>query len=117
MNKYFETGYQNIKDSMTELQFAWQIIAPLTNKIRCGHTNFTMSSGWNKFIRNKRKPSFPLQLKIWEDTMVVTENMNKQDSVIKKGMIITAINGIRNHELLQKMFGYLAQDGYSDNVN
>ena len=117
MNTYFDQGYQHIEDSMTELQFAWKIIAPLTNKIHCGHTSFTMSSGWNKFIRNKRLPSFPLHLKIWADTMVVTANLNKKDSIIKKRTLITAINGMRNHDLIQKMFGYLAQDGYSNNVN
>ncbi|MEO6453079.1 MAG: hypothetical protein ABIN97_03355, partial [Ginsengibacter sp.] len=99
MDKYFEQGYQNIKDSMTELEFAWKIIAPLTNKIHCGHTSFSMSTGWNKFIRDKRLPSFPLHLKIWADTMIVTANLNTQDSLIKKGTPITAINGIRTHDL------------------
>jgi hypothetical protein len=117
MDNFFEQGYQHIKDSMTELQFGWEIIAPLTNKIRCGHTSFTMSSGWNKFIRDKRIPSFPLLLKIWADTMVVIGNINTKDSVIKRGTLITAVNGIRNHDLLKKMFSYLAQDGYAENVN
>ncbi len=117
MNYYFNEGYKNISDSMTELQFGWKILAPLTNKIHCGHTSFSMSKGWNKFIRNKKIPSFPLYLKIWKDTMVVTANLNKKDSVIKKGMLITSINGINNKDLIKKMFGYLVQDGYEDNVN
>lgn len=81
---YFDEGYRNISDSMTELLFGWKILAPLTNKIHCGHTSFSMSKGWNRFIRNKRIPSFPLYLKIWKDTMVVTANLNRKDSVIKK---------------------------------
>ena len=60
MDYYFDEGYKNIADSMTELQFGWKILAPLTNKIHCGHTSFAMSKGWNRFIRNKRIPSFPL---------------------------------------------------------
>ena len=116
MDFYFNQGYESIDDSMTELQFGWKIIAPLTNKIRCGHTSFSMSKQWSKFIRNRRLPAFPLHLKIWTDTMVVTANMNAGDSV-KKGALITAINGIHNAELLKKMFGYLSQDGYADNVN
>ncbi|MEO6452422.1 MAG: S41 family peptidase, partial [Ginsengibacter sp.] len=100
-----------------ELEFAWKIIAPLTNKIHCGHTSFSMSTGWNKFIRDKRLPSFPLHLKIWADTMIVTANLNTQDSLIKKGTPITAINGIRTHDLLKQMFSYLPQDGFADNVN
>ena len=117
MDYYFDEGFKNISDSMTELQFGWKILAPLTNKIHCGHTSFSMSKGWNKFIRNKRIPSFPLYLKIWKDTMVVTANVNRRDSVIKRGMLITSINGMRNQDMINKMFGYLVQDGYEDNVN
>ena len=117
MDRYFDEGYKNITDSMTELQFGWKVIAPLTHEIHCGHTSFGMSKRWNKFIRSKRIPSFPLYLKIWRDTMVVTANMNRKDSVIKKGMLITSINGIKNHDLIKKMFGYLVEDGYEDNVN
>ncbi len=117
MDTYFEKGFNDIEDSMTELQFGWKIIAPLTNKIHCGHTSFSMSAGWGHFIKNKRIPSFPLHMKIWDDTMVLTVNLNRSDSTLKKGTLITAINGIRNHEMLQYMFGFLAQDGYSDNVN
>jgi hypothetical protein len=117
MDNYFDQGYQNIADSMTELQFGWKIIAPLTNKIHCGHTSFSMSSRWANYIKDKRMPSFPLHLKVWADTMVVIANLNKRDSVIKKGTTITAINGIRNYELLQKMFGFIVQDGYAENVN
>jgi hypothetical protein len=117
MDQYFNEGYKNISDSMTELQFGWKIVAPLTNKIHCGHTSFSMSRGWNKFIRNKRIPSFPLYLKIWKDTMVVTANLNRKDSVIKKGMLITSINGMKNIDMIKKMFGYLVEDGHEDNVN
>ena len=117
MDLYFEQGYNNITDSMTELQFGWKILAPLTSRIHCGHTSFSMSRGWGKFIRNKRIPSFPLYLKVWSDTMVVAANVNRRDSVIKKGMLITSINGIRNHDLIRKLFGYMVEDGYEDNVN
>ena len=117
MNFYFDSLYNNITDSMTELQFGWNVLAPLTQKIRCGHTSFSMSKGWNKFIRNRTIPSFPLYLKIWGDTMVVTANLNRKDSIIKHGMLITSINGLRCREMVQQMFQYLPLDGYADNVN
>lgn len=117
MDYYFDKGYQSISDSMTELQFGWKVLAPLTNKIHCGHTSFSMSKGWDRFIKNKRIPSFPLYLKIWKDTMIVTTNTNRRDSVIKKGMLITAINGMRSAEIIKKLLGYLVEDGYEDNVN
>ena len=117
MDYYFDEGYKNISDSMTELQFGWKILAPLTNKIHCGHTSFSMSKGWNRFIKNKRIPSFPLYVKVWKDTMVVTANLNRKDSVIKKGMLITAINGLKNADVIKKLLSYLPEDGYEENVN
>ncbi|MGG9970842.1 S41 family peptidase [Ferruginibacter sp. SUN002] len=117
MNFYFDSLYSTIKDSMTELQFGWKVLAPLTNKIHCGHTSFGMSKGWNKFYKEVRIPSFPLYMKIWSDTMVVVANLNRKDSIIKRGTLITSINGERNQQLLQKIFTYLPTDGYADNVN
>lgn len=117
MNFYFDSLYHNIPDSMTELQFGWKILAPLTQKIHCGHTTFGMSKNWGKYLRNKVIPSFPLFAKIWGDTMVVTGNLNRKDSLIKTGTLLTAINGVRTHELVQTMFEYLPADGYADNVN
>ncbi|WP_301926304.1 S41 family peptidase [Ferruginibacter sp.] len=117
MNFYFDSCYNAIADSMTELQFGWQVLAPLTHNIHCGHTSFSMSNHWNKYISDKITPSFPLFLKVMGDTMVVTGNLNHKDSVIKKGMLINSINGIRNHEMIRQMFQYLPLDGYSDNVN
>ncbi len=102
---------------MTELQFGWQVLAPLTQKIHCGHTSFSMSKNWGKYIRGKIIPSFPLFIKVWGDTMVVTANLNKKDSILKPGTIITSINSIKNHQLVQRIFQYLPLDGYADNVN
>jgi len=117
MNYFFNEGYKAIKDSMTELQFGWKILAPLTSVIHCGHTSFSMSKGWNKFIKHKRIPSFPLFLKIWNDTMVVIYNLNRNDSVIKKGTVVTSINGISSADIINIMFDYMVEDGYSENVN
>lgn len=117
MNFYFDSLYNNIADSMTELQFGWQVLAPLTQKIHCGHTSFSMSSHWDKYIKDKIIPSFPLYMRVWDDSMVVIGNLNKKDSLIKNGTIITSINGMRNRELVQKLFQYMPLDGYSENFN
>jgi len=117
MDYFFDEGYKAIADSMTELQFGWKILAPLTATIHCGHTSFSMSKGWSKFIKDRRIPSFPLFMKIWKDTMVVTGNLNRNDSVIKKGTLITSINGLKSGEIVNRMFDYMVEDGYSSNVN
>lgn len=117
MNYYFDSLYTRIGDSMTEQQFGWKILAPLTEKIHCGHTSFGMSKKWNKFIRDKRVPSFPLFMKVWADTMVVTGNLDRKDSVIKPGTLITSINGVKSADVIHRMFRYLPLDGYAKNVN
>lgn len=117
MDMYFNHYYNLLHDSMTEQQFGWQVIAPLTQKIHCGHTSMSRSKAYNKWVADKRLPSFPLFLKCWNDTMAITANLNRKDSVLKRGMLITSINGIKNTKLVSTMFNYLAEDGYADNVN
>lgn len=117
MDIFFEKYYNAIKDSMTEQQFGWKLIAPLTDKIHCGHTSFAMSKAYNNRAVNKRLPSFPLFIKCWNDTMVVTNNLNRKDSVLKRGTLITSVNGLNNTALKQVMFNYMTEDGKANNVN
>ena len=117
MDFYFNKYYNDIKDSMTEQQFGWSVIAPLTNKIHCGHTSFGRSRAFNNWGADKKFPSFPLFLKCWNDTMAVAANLNRKDSVLKRGALITSINGIKNTELEKIMFGYMTEDGYANNIN
>jgi hypothetical protein len=117
MDMYFDKYYAAIEDSMTEQQFGWKILAPLTDKIHCGHTSFGMSNAYNKWVKNKIIPSFPLFMKVWNDTMVVTGNLNRKDSILKRGTIIKSINGLDATALQQYMFNYMTEDGHANNVN
>jgi C-terminal processing protease CtpA/Prc len=117
MDMYFTQYYNAIQDSMTEQQFGWKIIAPLTDKIHCGHTSFGMSKAYNKWVTNKIIPSFPLFMKVWNDTMVITGSLNRKDSILKRGTLITGINGLSNTSLTKTMFNYMTEDGNANNVN
>jgi Peptidase family S41 len=117
MDMYFAKYYAAIEDSMTEQQFGWKILAPLTDKIHCGHTSFGMSNAYNKWVKNKIIPSFPLFMKVWNDTMAVTGNLNRKDSILKRGTIIKSINGLNATALQQHMFNYMTEDGHANNVN
>ncbi|HEY5370698.1 MAG TPA: S41 family peptidase [Hanamia sp.] len=117
MDYYFDEGYRAIQDSMTELQFGWKILAPMSANIHCGHTSFMMSKSWNHFLKNKIIPSVPLYLKVWNDSMMVVADLNEKDSLIKTGDFITAINGIKTADMIDYMFHYLVEDGHSENVN
>lgn len=117
MDYFFYKYYSAITDSMNEQQFVWQVLSPLIDKVRCGHTSVSMSKAYSKWVENKRFPSFPLFVKVWNDTMAVTGNLNRKDSLFKRGTLITSINGNSNHKMIQKMFEYLPEDGYANNIN
>lgn len=117
MDVLFDQSFQTISDSMTELQFGWEVLAPVLAGIRCGHTGFGMSKDWNRFIKNRQIPSFPLFLKVWKDTMMVIGNLNQKDTVIQRGDFVHSINGVSAKEMIAKMFSYMIKDGDANNVN
>ena len=117
INFYFEKYYAEIADSMTEQQFTWHIIAPLINKIHCGHTSVSMSRDFEKWSANKKFTSFPYFLKIWNDTMAVTASLLQHDSIFKRGTIIKSINDVPANKLISTMLDYFPEDGYASNVN
>ena len=118
MDGYFNKYYADIIDSMTEQEFAWHILSPLIQKIHCGHTSVSMSKAYTRWVKGKSIPAFPLYMKIWNDTMAVTANLNyKKDSIFKRGILITSINGIPNHLMIKYFMDFLPEDGYAENVN
>ena len=113
MDYYFNYGQQHLKDSMTEPEFR-KVLNYVTAKINCGHTSVSSSRARSKYNDTARLGKiFPLSLKIWDDTMVVTANLNRKDSVLKRGTVIKKINGKTGKELTDTMFGYISTDGYN----
>ncbi len=113
MDHYFEEGKKQLKDSMTEIQFR-KILNYVTAKINCGHTTVRSSKGFIKYNDTLRPGKiFPLSLKLWQDTMVVAANLNRRDSVLKRGTPITKINGRSGNEIVDTLFNYLSTDGYN----
>lgn len=111
---YFNTAIESIQDSLTEQQFknkvAWAI-----SKIQCGHTAVRSSKEYNKYYLKKRTTQFPLSIKVWADSAVIVGNLNRRDSVLKRGTILTNINNYNNKTLLDSMFQLIGTDGYSIN--
>jgi len=113
MDYYFSYGQQHLKDSMTEPEFR-KVLNYVTAKINCGHTTVRSSKPWSKYSDTARLGKmFPLSLKIWNDTMVVTANLNRKDSVLKRGIVITKVNGKTERLLIDTLFDYISTDGYN----
>lgn len=113
LNYYFDYGRQQLTDSMTEPQFR-KLLNFVTAKINCGHTSVRSSKAWSKYSDTVRVGKmFPLSMKIWNDTMLVTANLNRRDSILKRGTMITKVNGMTVPQLTDTMFRYLSADGYN----
>lgn len=117
MDLIFDKYYNAITDSMTRQQFGFTILAPVTTALHCGHTSFNFPPRYTRQLRDYIAPSFPLYMKIWPDTMVVTFNLNKKDSILKRGTVINSINGLDAAQLSDTLFKFMPADGYSENVN
>lgn len=117
MDYFFDKYFSLIKDSMNEQQFTWQVLAPLVDKVHCGHTTVGSSKAYRKWSVGKRLPSFPLYLKVWNDSMAVLANLHPKDSIFKRGTLLTSINGIKNTDQIEHFFNYLPEDGYANTVN
>jgi hypothetical protein len=117
MDAAFAQQYALIKDSMTEHAFAWQIIAPTLSQIHCGHTSVSMSNAYYRWANNKVFPAFPLYLKVWADSAMVLANQNLNDSLIKRGTFITAINNKPISTITNTIFNHLSTDGFSNGVH
>lgn len=114
MDYYFDQGYARITDSMTEPRFR-TLLSYVISKINCGHTTTRYSKKFTRYLDTVRGTrSFPLTFKIWKDTMVVTSNLNRKDSLLKRGTVISTINGVPHQQLADTLFEYLATDGYNE---
>lgn len=113
MDHYFAWGQQQLKDSMTEPEFR-KVLTYVTAKINCGHTSVRSSRAWSKYSDTVRiGKMFPLSMKVWEDAMLVTTNLNRRDSILRRGTVITKINGRPAPLIVDTLFNYISTDGYN----
>ncbi len=114
MDLFFNQTLNSITDSMDEVGFKNKV-GWIVSKIRCGHTTVRFSNKFTKKAAGYRYPAFPLYLKAWKDSLVVLANLSASDSILKRGTIITGINGYSNRELLDTLFRFIGSDGYAFN--
>jgi len=110
---YFDWGQQQLKDSLNEPDFR-KVLSYIISKIGCGHTSVSSSKRYSRFLDTTRLLRiFPLSLKIWDDTAVVSATLSRRDSILKRGTIINKINGVVIRSITDSLFRYLPTDGYN----
>lgn len=110
MSAYFDEGYAALRDSMTEPQFR-TVLSYVIAKVDCGHTSVRASKAYAHYLDTAHLPQFPLILKFWADTMVVAANLNRRDSVLRRGTQILTINDRTTQQLTDTLFNYIVADG------
>lgn len=114
LDYYFNQGYNAITDSMTEPAFR-TLLSYVIAKIDCGHTSVKFSKAYAKYQDTARTPQFPIGLKFWDDTAAIYTNINRADSILIRGTIVTAINNRSIASIRDSLFTYMVTDGYSLN--
>lgn len=109
---YFNWGAARLTDSMQEYQFR-NILTYVTSKIRCGHTTVRASKAAVKFSERVRSYAFPIGIKTWSDTAIVTSNLNRKDSHVTRGVLLKSIEGRPVHLILDSLFNHISADGYN----
>jgi hypothetical protein len=112
MDAFFKQGQTSLNDSLTEGGFR-KILSYVVAKIRCGHTAVYPSKKWNRAADSLRIRPFPLSLKLWPDTAVVTANLARRDSVVIRGTVLHSIEGRPMQQIIDSIFQYLPADGYN----
>jgi hypothetical protein len=112
LDYYFDNGYRSIRDSMTESQFR-TLLSYVIARVNCGHTSIRFSKKYAKYIDTVRQAQFPLGIKFWDDSAVIYTNINRKDTVLKRGTTITSINNIPILAVRDSLFRYMVTDGYS----
>ena len=109
MNYYFEKGERMLHDSLTETGFR-TVLSYILSKIKCGHTTVRPSKA---FGRQGPGRYFPLVIKTWEDTSIVTLNLSRKDSNVVRGSLLTAIDNVPIRTIIDSMFQHLSTDGFN----
>ncbi|HUP13872.1 MAG TPA: hypothetical protein VM187_16740, partial [Niastella sp.] len=114
MDLYFNEGFNRITDSMTETQFR-NVLSYVVSKVHCGHTAVRYSKQYSKYLDTAKIKMFPLSFKVWGDSMAITANINRKDSVLRYGTMVTAIDGYSTRQLTDSFMNYISGDGNSIN--
>src|SRR2546423_2212469 len=109
---YFNEGARRLNDSLPEYKFRY-ILSYVLSGIKFGHPKVRPSASAYKFAERIRGIAFPLGVKTWGDTVIVTSNMNRKDSNLIRGVLLQSIDGKPVHTILDSLYHYLSADGYN----
>ena len=109
---YFRIGESKLKDSLPEYKFR-NVLSFVLAQIRCGHTTVRASKAAVKYSEKTRSLMFPLNIKAWKDTVVITSNLSKKDTNVMRGSLLKSIDGKPISIIIDSMFQHISADGFN----
>ena len=109
---YFEEGEAKLRDSLTETKFR-NVLSYVMARVRCGHTTVRASKAAARYSDRIRSLMFPLNIKAWEDTVVIISNISRRDSNVMRGAILKSIDNRPVSQILDSVFRHISADGYN----
>lgn len=106
----FKQVLRSLTDSLTEPEFRLRL-AYAAAGIRCGHTSVMAPKKAGKMVNNRTAAAFPLSVKVWGDSMIVTDNTGPNRDSVKRGVAITQIDSVPVQTLIRQMETYISVDG------
>lgn len=110
MDAFFNEVKSAIDRDLSSIDF-FRLIAPLSNKIRNGHTILVPSSAWEDAVITQMK-LLPLDLYHYKGAVYVMHNLSDNES-IKEGSLLKSINGKPAKEVYDAMVDRWFKDGYN----
>src|SRR5215203_501403 len=109
---YFDYGAAQLKDSLPEYKFR-NILSYVVAKFRCGHTSVRSSEGALRYAETARSFALPFSVKTWPDTVAVTFNLNRKDSIVTRGVLLKSIEDRPIQTIVDTFFNHLSGDGFN----
>lgn len=109
---YFKVGESKLNDSLPEYKFR-NVLSYVLAQIHCGHTNVRASKAAVNYSEHIKSWMFPLNIKAWKDTVVVTSNLSRKDSNIMRGVLLKSIDNKPIAVIVDSMFRHISADGYN----
>jgi hypothetical protein len=109
---YFEVGASRLKDSLPEYKFR-NVLSYVLAQIHCGHTSVRASKAATRYSDRVRSWMFPLNIKAWKDTVVITSNLSRTDSNVMRGALLTSIDNKPVGDIIDSLFEHVSGDGYN----
>ncbi len=110
MDNTFDSTYKLLNKPMTHIEFL-KLLLPLTAKIRCVHTNVSVSNEAENFALTNFK-CIPLTLTFINNNAFIKYDFSSEAKG-KTGWQVLSVNGKSIGEIIQTLFKALPADGYN----